>query len=127
MACYSGITIGSSWFYTDCYGVYQSGSGAGIQICYDSEALNEGISPSTDICIPPSPTPTPTVTPTPPLDYDYYEAEPCCPPGPTIVVRIPASIPVTPGSSGFDFSGKCYFITVPSASPTYDFSTSTVL
>ena len=66
-ACYSGITSSSSWSYTDCCGVTQSGSGIGISICVDSSYPSAGITIYPEFCSPicPSQTPTPTLTETP--------------------------------------------------------------
>ena len=67
--CYSGITDSPSWYYTDCCGVYHSGSFTPTYICYDPNYPTSGVSvsasPCSVVCPSVTPTPTPTLTQTP--------------------------------------------------------------
>jgi len=50
MACFSGVTTGTTWGYTDCCGVLQTGYNAGFDICLDTAYSYSGISVSTNAC-----------------------------------------------------------------------------
>lgn len=63
--CFSAITDASSWQYTDCCGVVQTGSGIGISVCYDNRYPTTGVAAGIIPCYTECPTPTPTTTSTP--------------------------------------------------------------
>jgi hypothetical protein len=50
MACYSGITTGTTWSYTDCCGEQQSGFNAGFEVCVDTGYTYNGIQLSVNTC-----------------------------------------------------------------------------
>jgi len=51
MACFSGVTTGSTWGYTDCCGVLQTGYNAGFDICLDTAYSYSGISVTAEPCV----------------------------------------------------------------------------
>lgn len=52
MACFSAITTGTTWGFTDCCGDFQSGFNSGLEICVDSSYPYSGINVSLSTCIP---------------------------------------------------------------------------
>jgi len=52
MACFSAITTGTTWTYTDCCGVLQSGYNAGFSICLDTSYYYSGIDVTSSSCVP---------------------------------------------------------------------------
>ena len=52
MACFSAITTGTTWTYTDCCGVQQSGYNAGFSICVDTSYSHSGIDVTASSCVP---------------------------------------------------------------------------
>jgi len=53
MACFSAITTGTTWSYTDCCGELQSGFNAGFNICVDTSYAYSGIDVTASVCIQP--------------------------------------------------------------------------
>jgi len=51
MACFSGVTTGSTWGYTDCCGVLKTGYNAGLGICLDTAYSYSGISVTAEPCV----------------------------------------------------------------------------
>lgn len=51
MACFSAITTGSTWSYTDCCGVLQTGYNGGLSICVDSSYSYDGIQVYPESCV----------------------------------------------------------------------------
>ena len=50
MACFSGVTTGTTWGYTDCCGVLKTGYNAGFGICLDTSQPYSGINVSASSC-----------------------------------------------------------------------------
>jgi len=50
MACFSGVTTGTTWGYTDCCGVLKTGYNAGFSICLDTAYSYSGISVTAEPC-----------------------------------------------------------------------------
>jgi len=50
MACFSGVTTGTTWGYTDCCGVLTTGYNAGFNICLDTDYSYSGINVSASSC-----------------------------------------------------------------------------
>jgi len=51
MACFSGVTTGSTWTYTDCCGVEQNGYNAGSLICVDTSYSYDGVEVYSEPCV----------------------------------------------------------------------------
>jgi hypothetical protein len=86
MICQSGSTLAGFWYYTDCCGVFQSGSEEGLDVCLDTSLPYAFIyvvsgsscsvtcntpTPTPSVTLTPSPTVTPTVTTSPTVTPSY--------------------------------------------------------
>jgi hypothetical protein len=129
IVCGSGVTQ-ISYYYTDCCGNFQQGTGAGQLVVLDYRQPNFGITrlnqAATQTCITPTPTRTPTVTPTQTPTSTVTQTpkvSPSCSPTPT----------VTPTPSGvytlandcqvttlFDMGLSCNIIQQPSSATSLD-------
>ena len=129
IACGSGVTQ-TTYYYTDCCGNFQQGTGAGQLVVLNYTFPNFGITKLNQVasvtCVTPTPTPTtsqtPTVTPTPTNTVT-----------PSITPSVTPTATVTPTPSGiyklvndcavttlFDLGVSCNIIQSPSSSTSLD-------
>jgi hypothetical protein len=129
IVCGSGVTQ-TTYYYTDCCGNFQQGTGAGQLVVLNYQQPNFGITrlnqPASVVCITPTPTQTstqtPTVTPTPTITLT-----------PSVTPTITPTATVTPTPSGiftfindcavttlFDMGLSCNVIQEPSSSTSID-------
>jgi hypothetical protein len=129
IVCGSGVTQ-TTYYYTDCCGNFQQGTGAGQLVVLNYQQPNFGITrlnqPASVVCITPTPTQTPTQTPT-------ITPTPTITLTPSVTPTITPTATVTPTPSGiytfvndcavttlFDMGLACNIIQEPSSSTSID-------
>jgi len=111
MICQSGVTLNSFWYYTDCCGVFQSGSEPELEVCLDTSLPHANIlvtsgSSCTITCSTPTPTPSVTVTATPTLTPSVTASPTVTPSYTTSPTPTPTRTPV------YVYENECNIFTV---------------
>lgn len=127
---FTSVNPGSTYFYTDCCGVFQQGTESGLSITMDYTKPSNGVVKlnvtSSVSCPTPTPTQTPTTTPTNTITPTITPTSSSTP----IVTRTPTQTPTNSQVFSlrnncdvftlFDMGVSCFPISVPSSSTSLD-------